>query len=199
MNRASTLFASGVLATATLCLGYGAARAEQKATPLAEPAVVKEAFAHVHSAGNIVEKEKITGIVTFVQAADGVKVVAKIEGLSPGKHGFHIHEKADVSSPDLKSAGPHFNPGGHKHGGPDSAEHHAGDLGNLTADEKGHAELEETFKGLTIDGPAGVVGHSVIIHQKEDDLKSDPSGESGARIAGGVIEAGKGAAKGAEK
>ena len=133
-------------------------------------------------------KEEIKGTVTFTAAEGGVKVVADIDGLTPGQHGFHIHEKADMSDPALKSAGGHFNPDHHKHGGPESAEHHAGDLGNLTADAKGHAHLDAVFKGLTIEGKDGVVGHSVIIHAKADDLKTDPAGDARRRIAGGAIE-----------
>ncbi len=147
------------------------------------------AIATIHNAKSV--KEEITGTVTFTQADKGVRVVADVNGLKPGKHGFHIHQSADLSAPDLKSAGGHFNPGGEKHGGPDAEHHHAGDLGNLVADEKGHATLDRVFEGLSIAGEKdGVIGHSVVIHAGEDDLKSDPAGNSGARIAAGVIEAG---------
>ncbi|MDB5333102.1 MAG: sodC [Phycisphaerales bacterium] len=147
------------------------------------------AVAHIHGAGDT--KDKITGTATFTPAEGGVKVVVEVKGLTPGKHGIHIHEKADLSKPDLSGAGGHFNPGGHKHGGPDG-EHHAGDLGNIEADADGNAHLEETVKGLSIaDAKDGVIGHSVIIHAAVDDLKSDPAGNSGKRIAGGVIEAEK--------
>ncbi|HET6250708.1 MAG TPA: superoxide dismutase family protein [Tepidisphaeraceae bacterium] len=145
------------------------------------------AIAKVEAAGN--QKEKITGTVVFTSETDGVRVVAAIDGLTPGKHGFHIHEKNDLTAPDLSSAGGHWNPGNTKHGGPDSAEHHAGDLGNLVADEKGHAHYDEIIKGIHIDGKMGVIGHSVIIHAKADDLTSQPAGDSGARIAGGAIVA----------
>ena len=119
-----------------------------------------------------------------------MRVVANITGLDPnGTHGFHVHEKADLSAPDLTSAGSHFNPGGHKHGGPDTPQRHAGDLGNLKADAQGTARYDQVIQGLTIGtGPTDVVGKSVIIHAKADDLKTDPSGESGGRIAGGVIK-----------
>jgi Cu-Zn family superoxide dismutase len=134
--------------------------------------------------------KEVTGTVTFTQQANGVKVVTHLTGLSPGKHGIHIHEKADLSAPDLMSAGGHFNPEGHKHGAPDSEARHAGDLGNIEANADGKADLDETVTGLTIGdgGKDDIVGHSVIIHLKEDDLKTDPSGNSGGRIAGGVIE-----------
>jgi Cu-Zn family superoxide dismutase len=87
------------------------------------------------------------------------------------------------------SVGGHFNPGGHKHGGPETEQRHGGDLGNLQADASGKAAYDETIEGITLDDPkTGVIGKSVIVHEKEDDLKSDPSGNSGARIAGGVIK-----------
>ena len=132
-----------------------------------------------------------TGTVTFTQTGDEkVKVAYDIKGLTPGKHGFHIHEKSDLSAPDLSSAGPHFNPTKHKHAGPDSAEHHAGDLGNIEADKSGNAKGSVTVSGITIGSGAAndIIGHSVIVHEKADDLKSDPSGNSGGRVAGGVIE-----------
>lgn len=152
----------------------------------AAPPEKKEAIAIIHQAGDY--KGKITGTVAFIPEGDGVKIVADVEGLSPGKHGIHLHEKSDLSSPDLKSAGPHFNPGGKKHGGPDSEEHHAGDLGNIEVDSNGHGHLEIISHDLSIENAGnGVVGHSVIIHANEDDLKSQPAGNSGARIAGGAI------------
>jgi superoxide dismutase, Cu-Zn family len=127
----------------------------------------------------------VTGTVTFTQDGDDVKVVADITGLSPGKHGFHIHAKDDMSDPHLTSAGPHWDVGHHHHGGPDSAEHHTGDLGNLVADDSGKAHLEGTLKGVKI---SDLAGKSVIVHAKEDDMMTDPSGNSGGRVAGGAIE-----------
>jgi superoxide dismutase, Cu-Zn family len=137
-------------------------------------------------------QDNVAGTVTFTPAANGVKVHAEITGLTPnGKHGFHIHEKGDLSAPDLMSAGSHFNPGGHKHGGPDASDRHGGDLGNLEADGSGKATYDATIQGITLgEGANGIVGKSVIVHEKADDLKTDPSGNSGARIGGGVIKAG---------
>jgi superoxide dismutase, Cu-Zn family len=132
----------------------------------------------------------VMGTVMFAQVPDGVKITIALTGLAPDStHGFHIHEKGDVSAPDLSSAGGHFNPAGHKHGGPQSAMSHAGDLGNITADANGAVNIELTVPGLTLDNNplTGIINRSVIVHAKEDDLKTDPSGNSGARVAGGVI------------
>lgn len=155
---------------------------DAKPMPAMAVATVENAKAH---------KDKISGTVTFTEAKEGLRVVAHINGLTPGKHGFHIHEKGDLSDPELKSAGGHFNPGGHKHGGPETEMRHAGDLGNLDADEKGHAMLDKVFPGISLkkDAADNVIGKSVIIHAGPDDLKTDPAGNAGARVAGGVIEA----------
>jgi Cu-Zn family superoxide dismutase len=133
---------------------------------------------------------EVKGQVTFTKMGDDVQVVADIENLKPGKHGFHIHEKGDCSAPDASSAGAHFNPTHQHHGGPSTAEHHAGDLGNITADATGRVHLEWTGK-LQLNGPDSIIGKSVVVHEKEDDLKTDPTGNSGGRIACGVIEAAK--------
>ena len=139
-------------------------------------------------------QDDVKGVVRFTPAEKGVRVRAEITGLEPNsKHGFHIHEKGDLSDPELKSAGGHFNPGMHKHGGPQTSEHHAGDLGNLETDDKGKATYDKTVEGITLDdSKTGIIGKSVVIHAKADDLKTDPAGDSGARIAGGVIERGGG-------
>jgi len=134
---------------------------------------------------------KASGTVTFVMLEDGkTKVNVDLEGVPPGKHGFHIHEKGDLSAPDLSSAGAHFNPMKHPHGGPDAPMHHAGDLGNVDADESGKVKKEITVDGISIGSGAAndIVGKSVILHAKPDDLKTQPSGDAGGRIAGGKIE-----------
>lgn len=133
---------------------------------------------------------KVTGTVTFTKSGDEVEVSGDIENLAPGKHGFHIHEKGDCSAPDAASAGGHFNPTHQHHGGPATAERHEGDLGNIEADKSGKAHVQ--WKGkMSLSGPDSIIGHSVVVHEKEDDLKTDPSGNSGARVACGVIEAAK--------
>jgi Cu-Zn family superoxide dismutase len=128
------------------------------------------------------------GTVTFTQKGDKVTVSAKITGLSPGGHGFHIHEKGDCSAPDAMSAGGHFNPTGMHHGRPDSADHHGGDMPMLQADASGNATLTTDLRGLMIGSGAGdIVGKSVIVHKDADDYTTQPTGNSGARVACGVI------------
>ena len=133
----------------------------------------------------------VMGTVTFTQQAGTMKVAINVSGLPANStHGIHIHEKGDMSAPDLMSVGAHFNPQGHKHAGPDSPLKHAGDFGNITSDANGNVNAEITVSGIRLDqSPMGVIGRSVIIHAQPDDLKTDPSGNRGARIAGGVIEA----------
>ena len=129
------------------------------------------------------------GTVTFAQKGDKVSVTAHLSGLTPGGHGFHLHEKGDCTAADATSAGGHFNPGGKPHGAPDAAEHHAGDLPMLQADASGNASLSVDVSGLSIGGGAGdVLGKSVVVHKDVDDYKTQPAGNSGARIGCGVIQ-----------
>src|SRR5205807_1647495 len=124
---------------------------------------------HAKGAATQPSNKNVAGTVTFTQVGDGVHVVGDISGLSPGKHGIHIHEKTDFSDPALQSVGGHWNPGAHKHGGPETAEHHAGDLGNIEADSDGKAHLDKTISGISVGGANSVVGHSIVVHAKEDD------------------------------
>ncbi|MDQ6808470.1 MAG: superoxide dismutase family protein [Verrucomicrobiota bacterium] len=129
----------------------------------------------------------VAGTVTFTTVGDAVKVVADITGLKPGKHGFHVHEFGDCSDPKAASAGGHFNPTNHQHGAPDATDRHAGDLGNIDADASGKAHVEISDKMLKLNGTDSIVGHAVIVHEKADDLKTQPTGDAGGRLACGVI------------
>ena len=147
-------------------------------------AAVKQAVAVLHAtAGN-----KCHGTVRFTQDGDSVKVVADIEGLVPGQnHAFHIHQFGDCSTSDGMSAGGHYNPENHQHGLPEAENRHAGDLGNLQADNDGKAHYEITVKNISVAGLKNpIVGRGVIVHAKVDD-GSQPVGNAGARIACGVI------------
>jgi Cu-Zn family superoxide dismutase len=127
------------------------------------------------------------GTVTFAQKGDKVTVTANVSGLSPGSHGFHIHEKGDCSSGDGMSAGGHFNPTGKPHGDPSAPDHHAGDMPQLVADASGKATVTADLSPMTIGGANDIVGKAVIVHKDPDDFKTQPTGNSGARVACGVI------------
>lgn len=133
------------------------------------------------------EGNKVEGTVTFTKVEGGVLIVADVVNLKPGKHGFHVHEHGDCSAHDASSAGGHFNPTNSKHGGPDTPERHVGDLGNLVADSTGKAHYERIDSLITLEGPNSVIGRSVVVHADEDDLATQPTGNSGARIACGEI------------
>jgi len=135
------------------------------------------------------EGSSVEGRVVFIREEEGVRIVAEVTGLTPGKHGFHIHEYGDCSAPDASSAGGHFNPHGKPHAGPDDPERHAGDMGNLEADESGYAAYEAVNSLIELSGPNSIIGKSVIVHEKEDDLKSQPTGDAGSRQACGKIQA----------
>jgi len=154
--------------------------AHQPATAPAAAAAV----AVVHPLGD----SKVRGLVRFSQTGQQVRIVAQIEGLAPGgKHAIHIHEYGDCSSPDGMSAGGHYNPENHPHGLPDQEPRHAGDFGNLQANDKGIARLELAVNNLSIAGHHNpIIGRAVIIHAKPDD-GGQPVGNAGGRIACGVI------------
>jgi superoxide dismutase, Cu-Zn family len=136
---------------------------------------------------NPTEGNTVTGTITFTQSVDGVVVKGDIKGLSPGKHGFHIHEFGDCSSPDGTSAGGHFNPMHMEHGAPTDMKRHEGDMGNIIADASGNAHIEYTDGVIKLNGTHSIVGRGIIVHQGEDDLKSQPTGNAGSRVACGVI------------
>lgn len=129
------------------------------------------------------------GTVTFQQNGDRVLVTAKVTGLPPNsEHGFHVHEKGDCSSDDGMSTAGHFNPGGKPHG-PQAADHHAGDMPALKAGANGTAEASFELAGVTIgSGTTDLVGRGLIVHAGPDDFKTQPTGNSGARVACGVIK-----------
>ena len=131
----------------------------------------------------------VTGTAIFAESSPGrVAVHVHIEKAPPGTHGLHIHEKGDCSDPEAKSAGPHFNPGGMPHAGPQNPKHHAGDLGNIEIRPDGTGDLEIVSDMLTVKpGPNSVIGRSVVFHEKADDFTTQPTGNAGGRWGCGVI------------
>jgi Cu-Zn family superoxide dismutase len=132
---------------------------------------------------------KAVGEATFEDTGSGgVHVVVIVHHLKPNsEHGFHVHEAGDCSAPDATSAKGHFNPGGKPHGNPASGEHHAGDLPALRADKSGTGKLDTTVRGISV---SSIVGKGLIVHADPDDYKTQPTGNSGARLACGVIQPG---------
>jgi len=132
---------------------------------------------------------KAFGEATFEDVGNGrVQLLVNAQGLKPNsEHGFHIHEAGDCSAPDATSAKGHFNPTGKPHGNPASGEHHAGDLPALKADKAGKAKLEAMLTGLSV---SSIVGRGIVVHADPDDFKTQPTGNSGARVACGVIQPG---------
>ena len=171
-------FASYVATSALLCVGVMASAAGPKA-----------AHADLMDAqGTKIGQARITS------TANGVKVSLKVSQLTPGEHGIHIHNVGKCDGPAFTTAGGHFNPTGAHHGVKNAQEPrpHAGDLENLKVGQNGKANATFMISGVTLaDGQNSLFhegGTALVIHAKADDLMSDPSGNSGDRIACGVIE-----------
>jgi Cu-Zn family superoxide dismutase len=136
---------------------------------------------------------QVRGEIKFTQVGSRVRIEGEVTGLVPGAKGLHIHEKGDCSAADAASAGGHFDPRSPKnwssrHGGPYSAERHAGDLGNIVFDQYGKAVVNMMVGGIAVDrGPIGIIGRAAVVHFQADDLTTDPTGDAGARAACGVI------------
>ncbi|GIW46931.1 MAG: superoxide dismutase [Cu-Zn] 2 [Deltaproteobacteria bacterium] len=137
------------------------------------------------------EGEKL-GVATLMESSDGVRIAIQVYNLPPGLHGFHIHEYGKCSGPDFKSAGGHFNPYGKKHGLKNPDGPHAGDLPNLLVGPNGEATAVVTAPLVTLGSGKNSLfregGTSLVIHSGPDDYVSDPSGNSGERLACGVIK-----------
>jgi Cu-Zn family superoxide dismutase len=138
------------------------------------------------------EGSTVSGDLRFEAMDGGVHVTGRLVRLEPySTHGFHVHETGDCSAPDGTSAGGHFNPAGTEHGRVGTPTHHAGDSDNITADAQGTATVDNRLEGATLgDGAAtDIVGKGVIVHAGADDYTSQPTGDAGARLACGVIQA----------
>lgn len=131
------------------------------------------------------------GTATLSQSGKGVRIKLALKNLTPGQHGLHFHQMAKCEGPGFETAGPHFNPNSKQHGTKNPQGPHAGDMMNFTVSQKGTANATVTDMMVTLgDGPNSLFangGTSLVVHEKADDMKTDPSGNSGARIACGTI------------
>ena len=190
-ERAAALPAPTSAEPATLANGYGV-----------KPPRSTDAAANVFqfASADIVgaDGQSVAGNVRFFSGSnDGtqaiIQVVATIRNATPGDHGFHIHETGNCSALAAGSAGGHWNPAGMPHGGPSSGDRrHIGDLGNIHVDQSGNGMLTGQMAAMTgsiIDIKQTLIGKAVVLHDKADDLSTQPSGNSGNPIACGVIQA----------
>lgn len=181
MKQVWKVCASVWLASVMICGSLSAAGPRQ------EPAPPSALQIPIHNA-----QGKKIGSAKLTQWPDGVKINVAVTGLAPGQHGIHFHENGICEGPSFESAGAHFNPTGRHHGLNNPEGPHAGDLPNLLVDEQGAANVEWVTKAVTLEPgkPNSLLktgGTALIIHEKPDDQLSDPSGNSGARIACGAI------------
>lgn len=134
---------------------------------------------------------KSVGNIVIWDQGTGVALELHLHDLAPGEHGIHFHAVPKCEAPEFKSAGGHFNPENKKHGFDSSDGHHAGDMTNFTVNADGKAEVRLEDKDVTLkDGPHSLLskdGAAIVVHAKADDYKTDPSGNSGDRVACGVI------------
>src|SRR5947208_3134508 len=171
---------------AALGLAAGALLLAGSMTASAQPIVGAGGVADVSMANGTA-----VGSATFTQEAGGVRIKGQFKGLPPGQHGIHVHAVGKCDAPDFMTAGGHFNPTSHQHGLNNPQGAHAGDMPNLTVGPDGTGTINALLKDVSVSGGAGDLfgpdGTALVIHAMRDDEMTDPAGNSGARIACGLI------------
>lgn len=173
MNAGNAFTQRCVVATLILFPGYALAQQTQQPPAHAEVKIEPIGSSSVH------------GTLTLEQTGQSVAVKGTLNGLTPGKHGLHIHEGRSCTS-----RGGHFTPVNAPHGAPDNADdkRHLGDLGNVVVGQDGTANYSGVAKNVTLTGANNIDGRVLVVHQGEDDLVSQPSGNSGEQIGCGIIK-----------
>jgi len=182
--------AFAVLAT-TLVAGCSSTPPAPKAAEPAEPAASQSTASHAQANLAGASGSLVSGRIELMPMGDGVHLTGTIGGLQPNSvHGIHVHEKGDCSAADASSAGGHFNPTGSAHGRAGSATHHAGDMDNVVAGADGTVAVNIHLPGVTLGGGAGndIADRAIVVHGNADDYTSQPAGNSGPRVACGVIK-----------
>lgn len=188
-----------IVLSAVVLLGMAACgrNAEQTSAPApaaAPPAAAQTPAPPVTTAvANLAATQgnNASGTLTLTPDKGGVRVTGTVRGLTADKEfGFHVHEKGDCSAPDASSAGSHFNPAAQEHGDPRGTAHHLGDMPNIKAEAEGTANVDLTIDGAALGsgGQNDVLDKAIVVHAMPDDYKTQPSGNSGGRIACGVIK-----------
>ena len=176
---APRLLLASLLVVPALALGAQDAMAPHEAHAPA----VQEAIAVLVPVGG----SSVEGSIRFERTAAGMRVTGTLHGLTPGAHGFHVHEFGDLSDTATgRSAGSHFAPGGHEHGDRTATRRHVGDLGNIEADEQGTAKIDVVDRVLALEGAHSILGRGLVVHERADDF-SQPVGNAGGRVAFAVI------------
>ena len=129
------------------------------------------------------------GTATATESGGRIAISLTVQDLPPGEHGVHVHQTGQCEAPKFESAGGHWNPTAEQHGLDNPAGQHAGDMPNLTVGEDGSGSLEYTLEGATLSGLLDADGAAFVVHANRDDQKTDPSGDSGDRIACGTFAA----------